>query len=271
MDSQTPGGFPATSPAPASTAPAGAAPPHDGWAVPASHGATWWSDGWHIFRKAPLLWIGMTLLVVVLMFVLAMIPVVGQLASTLLYPVLGAGLLLAARAAERGEPVGFGHLFACFDERLGPLLISGVLYLIGWFLVWLLAIAICAAVFGVGSLTALMNSDLSNLGLTALTTMGMVALLALLLVLALGTPLVMAYWFAPPLIALRGDRPVPALKASFAASVRNIPPMLVYGLIGIALAIAATIPFGLGWLVLGPVFVASVYTSYRDIFGSAEK
>jgi hypothetical protein len=31
-------------------------------------------------------------------------------------------------------------------------------------------------------------------------------------------------------------------------------------------AILASIPFGLGWLVLGPVVAASLYTSYRDVF-----
>ncbi len=267
MDSQTPSGFPAAPLPPPTAERAPAAPPPEGWAVAAGHGVTWWSDGWRIFRRAPFVWIGMTLLVVVLMFVLAMIPVIGQLASTMLYPVLGAGLLVAARAGDRGEPVGFGHLFTCFDQRLGPLLIAAVLYLLGWFVVWLIAIGICAAVFGIGSLAAIMNSDPSNMGLTALTTMGMVALLALLIVLALGTPLIMAYWFAPPLIALRGDKPVAAMKASFTASLRNVPPMLVYSLVGIALGLLATIPLGLGWLVLGPVFVVSVYTSYRDIFG----
>ena len=38
--------------------------------------------------------------------------------------------------------------------------------------------------------------------------------------------------------------------------------------VGIVLAIVASIPFGLGWLVLGPVFAASVYASYKDIFGA---
>jgi hypothetical protein len=32
------------------------------------------------------------------------------------------------------------------------------------------------------------------------------------------------------------------------------------------LAILASIPFGLGWLVLGPVMICSVYASYRDIY-----
>jgi uncharacterized membrane protein len=45
--------------------------------------------------------------------------------------------------------------------------------------------------------------------------------------------------------------------------------MFVYGLVGIALTIVATIPFGLGWFVLCPVFATSIYASYKDIFGAA--
>jgi len=43
-------------------------------------------------------------------------------------------------------------------------------------------------------------------------------------------------------------------------------PFLLYGLVGIGLAIVASIPFGLGWFVLLPVTIASMYTSYCDIF-----
>ena len=34
----------------------------------------------------------------------------------------------------------------------------------------------------------------------------------------------------------------------------------------LALAVVASIPLALGWFVLAPVFVASMYASYRDIF-----
>jgi uncharacterized membrane protein len=43
-------------------------------------------------------------------------------------------------------------------------------------------------------------------------------------------------------------------------------PFLVYSLVVFGLAIVAFIPLGLGWLVLGPVSFASVYTAYRDIY-----
>jgi len=36
--------------------------------------------------------------------------------------------------------------------------------------------------------------------------------------------------------------------------------------VGFVLMIVATIPLGLGWLVLGPVLAASIYASYKDIY-----
>ncbi len=77
----------------------------------------------------------------------------------------------------------------------------------------------------------------------------------------------MAYWYAPALVVFRNDEPLAAMKASFDACLVNMMPMLVYSLLGLVFAIGASIPFGLGWFVLGPVFAASVYASYKDIFG----
>jgi uncharacterized membrane protein len=62
---------------------------------------------------------------------------------------------------------------------------------------------------------------------------------------------------------------VAALKESFVGCLRNILPFLVYSIVVLVLGIVASIPLGLGWLVLGPVLIASVYTAYRDIFGDA--
>jgi uncharacterized membrane protein len=79
-------------------------------------------------------------------------------------------------------------------------------------------------------------------------------------------PVYAAIWFAPALIAFHDVDALAALKASFFAIVKNIPATLWYSLILLVLAIAAGIPFGLGYLVLAPVAVASIYTAYRDIF-----
>ncbi len=59
------------------------------------------------------------------------------------------------------------------------------------------------------------------------------------------------------------------MKTSFTACLRNIVPFLVYGVVIMVLSIVAAKPFGLGFLVLGPVVIASIYTAYRDIFFAA--
>jgi uncharacterized membrane protein len=107
--------------------------------------------------------------------------------------------------------------------------------------------------------TALDYAALASAGM-AIFVVAMIGLLIALLV-------AMAYWFAPALVVLNGEQPVEALRKSFAASSRNLGAFLLYGLIYIGLAIVATIPMGLGWLVLGPMLVGSCYAGWRTIFG----
>jgi uncharacterized membrane protein len=92
-------------------------------------------------------------------------------------------------------------------------------------------------------------------------------MLAWLVALALSIPIYMALWFAPALVVLRGMAPVAALQESFFGCLKNILPFLVYSIVLMVLGIVASIPLGLGWLVLGPTLIASVYVSYRDVFG----
>jgi uncharacterized membrane protein len=92
-------------------------------------------------------------------------------------------------------------------------------------------------------------------------------MLAWLVALALSIPIYMALWFAPALVVLREMAPVEAIKESFLGCLKNILPFLVYSIVLMVLGIVAAIPLGLGWLVLGPTMIASVYVSYRDIYG----
>jgi uncharacterized membrane protein len=256
-------------PAPASAPAAGpaSAPPADGWAVAAGHGLDWWGSGWRLFTAAPLIWIAIVVLFVAILFVLAFIPIVGQIASTLLYPVFGGGILLGARALERGEPLTVGHLFSCFNDKAIPLLIVAILYFAGWFLIWALAAALLVGLVGFGTLAALFSGDPAEAGMALASAFGLGTLVVLLICVSLCVPLVMAYWFASALVVFRGSEPWAAMKSSFAACLRNVPPFLVYSVLGIVFAVVASIPLGLGWLVLAPVYAATLYTSYKDIFG----
>jgi len=242
--------------------------PPGGATVAGDRGVAWWTDAWRMFTGAPVEWIIMMVVFVAITIALALIPVLGQFASMLLTSILFGGVMTGCRAQQRGGKLAIGDLFACFsNDRLMPLFIVGLVYLAGWFVIWVVAALMIVAVIGAGTIGALLTGNSMQAGLGALATFSVGALLILLVTLLLTIPLLMAFWFAPALVALRGDEPVAAMKTSFNACLRNIVPFLVYGLLGLLFAIAASIPFGLGWFVLLPLSAASVYTSYRDIFG----
>jgi uncharacterized membrane protein len=77
----------------------------------------------------------------------------------------------------------------------------------------------------------------------------------------------MAFWFAPALVVFHDVSPVDAVKASFAANLKNLMAFLLYGVVYLVAAIVASIPFGLGWLLLVPLSLLTVYASYKDVFG----
>jgi uncharacterized membrane protein len=93
-----------------------------------------------------------------------------------------------------------------------------------------------------------------------------VMLLPVLVMMMLFIPLLMAYWFAPALVAIDGLSALAAMKLSFIGCIRNVLPFLLYGIVMFVLTIVASIPLLLGLLVLLPVMIASMYTAYRDIY-----
>ena len=261
--------LPATTPAPqfASGGSAPPPPPPGGWAVAAGRGASWWSEGWRFFTAAPAIWLVITVLYVAIMLGLSLLPVIGQIASMLLHPALSAGLVLGCRAQDRGGELTVGHLFAGFGDRLSALVVLALLYFAGWVAICMVAFALLLGVIGAGSIGALLSGDVLGAGYALLGALSLGVLVVGLVALLFAIPLLMAFWFAPALVVLRGEEPLAAMKASFNACLLNVPPFLVYGLLGLLFAILATIPFGLGWFVLAPVYAATIYASYKDIFG----
>jgi uncharacterized membrane protein len=234
--------------------------------VDAGRGVAWLSEGWRLFTVAAGPWLLIVVVGFVLNVVLAFIPVLGSLASHLLFPVLMGGLMLGCRAIDRGEPLTVAHLFAGFGPRAGSLLVVAVIYIGVTIAIICLVAAILVAFFGVAVLSHLWSGRDSLSSIEALGGIALMLAVGCLLFLLLYLPLVMAVWFAPALIVLRGVEPWEAMKLSFAGSLQNILPSLLYGIVWIILAFVASIPLLLGWLVLGPVTVASIYASYCDIF-----
>ncbi len=230
-------------------------------AVEAGRGFSWWTEAWPLFTRSAGLWIVMALILIVIFIVLGLIPVLGGLAISLLAPVFAGGWMLGAQKLDSGGTLEVGDLFSGFRDKLSPLAVVGALLLVAT-----LVIGLVAAVLGAGAMFGMMAGGAHQSGGGMMAAMG-VGMIAVLVALALSLVAAMAVWFAPALIVFRNVAPVEAMKASFAACLKNIVPFLVYGVLYVIAAIVASIPFGLGWIVLLPLLMLTVYVSYRDIYG----
>ena len=94
----------------------GARPPLSPRSVAAGNGASWWAEAWRLFVPSVGVWLLIVVILFVLSFVLAFIPVVGHLAGQVMFPVFLGGLMLGCQAIDRGQPLTVNHLFAGFSE-----------------------------------------------------------------------------------------------------------------------------------------------------------
>jgi uncharacterized membrane protein len=230
--------------------------------VAAGQGWQWIVEGFGLFKKSPIIWIVFFIVLVLIAVVLNFIPILGPLVFYILSPVFLGGLMMGCQAQQNGEELEIAHLFAGFKKNTNSLIVLGGVYLVGSVIIFFVMF-----VLGGGAMLGLMRGGQPDIA--ALTTAMSGALLAILIGLALYVPLAMALWFAPALVIFNDMQPVPALKSSFDACLKNIIPFLVYGIAFLVLAIIASIPLFLGFLVLMPVIFTSVYTGYRDIYAGA--
>ncbi len=225
--------------------------------APVGNGIAWIGDSWQLFARDWGTWIVMLLIFGGLFLVIGMLPLVS-IVSGLVFPIFIGGWMLAADRVHRGESARLEDLFAGFTgDHLKPMLITGLIYLAASLAVMVVSSVMAFALIG-GSFLSSAEPNLETM------VLGMA--LFFLVMMALMLPLMMMIWFAPALIMLHGTAPTEALKMSFTGCLRNILPMLVYGLLCMMLLIAGAIPLFLGWLVVYPIFLCSIYTAYRDIY-----
>ncbi|HEX2332244.1 MAG TPA: BPSS1780 family membrane protein [Burkholderiales bacterium] len=247
--------------------------------VETASGARWLAEGWRLFSAAPLGWIAMVFAYWLLMTLVSIVPIVGVAAASLLVPAFSVGFMAAARAAARKGPVELGLLFDGFRHHLRSQLMLGA----GYFACLALVLAATALADG-GALAGWMLAG-SRPDDEVLRSDEFLAALAAAA--ALYTPVLMMFWFAPPLAAWHGVAPAKALFFSFFACLMNWRAFLAYGAVTAVVAIA--LPLAVVTIVtlasisvpamslvfplliaLLPTLFASFYASYRDVFGGAQ-
>jgi uncharacterized membrane protein len=247
--------------------------------VPAFNGLSWIAQGWEFFKESPVSWTLALIIWIVLSMIIGLIPFLGGIAMMLIGPVVMGGFMLGCYEQEQGGSFTIGHLFAGFSNNAGQLMLVGVLYMVMSFGVTLVMGLIMMLMFG--SLAAL---DPQNVELM-MASIGPPLLIFVLLFLLIFMVIMMTYIFAPSLVAVDGLDALNAMKLSFKGCLRNILPLLVYGIAATILSLILIVPMILMainlipmWLgvvlimifmlVMFPVFTASVYSAYRDIYYS---
>jgi hypothetical protein len=242
--------------------------------VPANHGLNWFTDGYRLFAKSPLL---LTLLIFGYFFILmasAVLPVVGPLAALVLVPTFSVGLMVACRTLDVGQGVEWRQLFAGFHSNFPALLRLGFVYLCSM-----------AAILMVSSLLdGGMLMKMTLFGILPATDIYQDEELAQAraLTLVLSVPMVMGFWFAPVLAAWHRLPAMKSLFFSYFACARNLSALLLFTLVLTGAVLALSVLYRLLDVIVGdklaeamslPVFLmliavlcASVYASYRDIF-----
>ena len=249
--------------------------------VAATRGATWLAEGWQIFRVAPLSWFALVMAYLLITQALALVPIAGQAAAAVLVPPFTVGLMSAARAASSGARIEIGMLFDAFRSGLRAQLVLGAIYAACLFMVF----AGAALALGQDSLGAPLAGEPKG----EADRWQLAALIAVASILY--APVMMMFWFAPPLAAWHSTPAAKALFFSFFAVIMNWRAFVAYG--AVATVAVATVPLlalylfsavagppskaaaggmvMLLVLVLMPTLFGSFYASYRDVFGLEAK
>jgi hypothetical protein len=238
--------------------------------LPAARGLVWIWQGFNLFKHNPQVWLVLSLANFVLLAVLEQIGSVGALLSILLSPVLVAGWLIGCHALAEDQPLKLAHLWAGFQHNTHRLISLGGVVL-------LTLVLISALIMGLGgeAFAALIQNwkptDDPQLLVKALGDDGVGTALELLLVISIPLFLLgLSMQFAPMLIVFRNLGVLISMKISTLAFVNNIPPLTLYSLAwAFMYFILLGLPEAIHSLVMviaTPIFIASTYAAYRDVF-----
>jgi len=221
--------------------------------VPWQHALAWYEDAMRLFKCAPATWVALAMATVLTELALKAVPGVGTLLSQLVTPLVACGLVYGASAADRGSTPSLRDALRAF--RTPPHAIASV-------------IASALVAFGAEAFAAWWIAGVNLLdtaaGSAELSPAAVIGILALGILASLPVMFVVFH------VLFEGVRPALAFAASWNAFVLNTLPLLVYSAASMVLLGFGLATFGLGLALALPLWAASSYAAWKDIFGIRE-
>ena len=243
----------------------------DGW--------RWFHSGFARYRRNPVLMMFWVMAYWTLLGLLGLVPVLGDMLVAALAPVLLIGVLSGCRALDQETPPAFTVIFSGFGARLQPLMGLGVLH----FLLTLGALALTAVGDGGVVLQYMVRGMLGTPDLS-MPDPAQLSLTGLILALVAYMPIMLAFAYAPLLVAWRGFGLSKARFFSLVASWRAglgllgfLTAILMYGVLLPSLVMMVLSALGVDEalvtslivvpiiVVLAPTVVSGFYSSYTQV------
>ena len=252
--------------------------PADG-ALTLRDGWQWLGTGFARYRRNPVLLMFWVMSYWTSLGLLGLVPVAGDILVAALAPVLMIGVLAGCRALDQETMPPFTVLFSGFGTRLQPLMGLGVLH----FLLTLGVLTLTALADG-GVLLQYMARGTLGAPEMAMPDAAQWSLLGLLLALLVYVPVMLAFAYAPLLVAWRGFGLTKALFFSLVGSLRAwralfgfLMAIAAYGVLLPSLIMMTLFALGLSenlvmalvivpiMAILAPTVVSGFYTSYGAV------
>jgi hypothetical protein len=221
--------------------------------LPWPRALAWYEEAMRLFKRAPGTWITLAVATLASEFLLEAIPGAGPLAGKVIVPVIACGMLYAARAADRGEAPTVALALAAFRapaSAIFAIVVTGLLTFA----------AEAATAWWVADINLLMPDaaapDLTLPEVAGVYTIGVLASLPLT--------------FVPLHVLFERVPPGAAFVASWRAFVLNTMPLLVYAGASLVLLGFGIATMGLGLVLALPLWAASSYAAWKDVFGIRE-
>jgi hypothetical protein len=218
--------------------------------VPWQHALAWYDDAMRLFKRGPWTWAALAVVTILTELVLRIVPGVGSILSEIVVPIVACGLIFAAAAADGGGTPTLQHVTKALRAPVTALVAVVASALVTFaaesFAAWWIADANMLDAAG-------MPGDMQLSALIGVYTIGMLASLPVM--------------FVPLHVLLERVPPGAAFAASWQAFALNTLPLLVYAAASLVLLAFGLATMGLGLILALPLWVASSYAAWKDIFG----
>ena len=217
-------------------------------ALPPLRAFVWFESAMRLFKRTPWRWCTLGAITLAAKLAFELMPGIGRAAAEVIVPVIECGLIIGAAQLERGAKLELSCVAAAFRApaaALAAIVVSSLL--------------VSAVEFGfayaLGGVNLLAEPDDPRM------TAGLA-----LAVIGAGMLASLPFVFVPPAALFQRA----GFLGSFAASLRgfalNVTPLLLFGLISLALAVVGLLTFWIGLIAVFPLLAAANYAAWKDIY-----